>query len=408
MYSKIISFLLYSSLILFYSKSAFADKSNYKVWLNYEAQKSLPNLPYETNILNNLFGLQAIKNFGNITTNLTLSSDKKRNLMFDQSFIEVKNNNKLFGIGKINRNWSFSPVTSLILSKNARQSESIYFYWENYENRKNILTSLTGPISFEAFNTFPSKSKDINNSMLLGVRATIEPIENLKFEIAKTSQWGGDGSQNNLSTFSNAIIGNSNEGENSNINQMAGFGISFETKTMGIPLKIYSQLIGEDEAGNLPSCYIGLIGGELKLPKSALFSRIGFEFLDTRTDTSEEGNCGPNTAYNNGYHAYTNYGKTLGTSIDTEGKSFNLWVSGNISKKVSTKFSIADVTINDSNWSEHRLNSKKENGLQVNNITTLKIENFKIKTMFNYQGFSLNKANLKKGLNINLSTEYSF
>ena len=29
---------------------------------------------------------------------------------------------------------------------------------------------------------------------------------------------------------------------------------------------------------------------------------------------------------------------------------------------MSTKFSITDITINDSNWSEHRLNSTKENG----------------------------------------------
>ena len=87
-----------------------------------------------------------------------------------------------FGIGKINRNWSFSPNTSLILSQNARPTSSIYFKYAKVRKSDNKLISWAGPWSLDSFVSAPSSQNKIQNSKLLGVRTVIEPLHNLKFE----------------------------------------------------------------------------------------------------------------------------------------------------------------------------------------------------------------------------------
>ena len=155
----------------------------------------------------------------------------------------------------------------------------------------------------EAFNSIPKNSTGPKNAMTLGLRATIITTNNLKFEFLKVSQWGGKGYPGGSSGLSKALIGNTNEGKYRAINQIAGIGLSYSAPNIHFPLRIYGQLVGEDEAGNLPSCLIYLSGLEWKgliFKKNTTFD---FEIVDTRTKTSSHKNCGPNTAYNNnGYN----------------------------------------------------------------------------------------------------------
>jgi hypothetical protein len=56
-------------------------------------------------------------------------------------------------------------------------------------------------------------------------------------------------------------------------------------------------------------------------------------------------------------YSYTNYGKTMGAAIDTEGTSLALYVRSQISQKINIEFTTKSVVINDNNWSGHRLSS---------------------------------------------------
>ena len=60
------------------------------------------------------------------------------------------------------------------------------------------------------------------------------------------------------------LLGNTNDGVNSNINKMDGFGLSYSVPLNKNTYRFYSQAIGEDEAGNLPSCYAWMTGLELQ------------------------------------------------------------------------------------------------------------------------------------------------
>jgi hypothetical protein len=399
----IISILFF---IILFPQDVFSENLNSKLWINASVNESSPNTINGGNA--NSVGFQYVKGFNNFNTKIAISSNANQKMIFDKSYIELKSTNKRLGIGKVDRNWSFSPETSLILSKNARPANSIYFIYDNKKKSQNILTSWAGPISLEFFNSFPSGPRLVDESMLLGLRAVIEPVNNLMFEVTKTSQWGGKGYSQNLSSLLAAIGGNTNDDKNSNINQVAGFGVSYLTKIRETPSRFYLQFVGEDEAGSLPSCNMYLVGTELEFPNGTLFSKLGFEFVDTRIDLTEHNNCGPNTAYNNNVYSYTNYGDTMGASIDTEGKSFNVYLERKISEKLTFNFSIKDIKINDTNWSAHRLSSSKKSGLQAYIGSTFMLDSFRIRSNLSYQNFSLDKANVKKGLNLILNTEYIF
>jgi len=405
-----LSVVLVTVIVFFIPISTLAQPIKFKIWANTQTRETFSDNVESNGFLDDSFGVQISNNFQNFKSNLALTisqSDKNKSLLFDQSFLEFKTKkNSAYGIGKINRNWSFSKNTSLILSNNARPSDSIYFIKKD-PSSNGRLSSWIGPWSFEAFNSILSFSNEVNNPMLLGMRFVLKQYNNLEFELIKTSQWGGSQHSNSLSAFASAIIGNTNESNNANVNQMAGFGVSFKDTINDLPIRTYAQVIGEDESGSLPSCLMGLIGSELSL-KSKLFTEIGVEYIDTRIDTTEHGYCGPQTAYSNIDYPYVNYDKTMGTSIDSEGKLYNVWATTEISKNTSIYYAIKNITINDFNSSNHRLSSTKKNGWLTSIGTSWKLNDLNINTNITYQDFHLDKIKQKNGFSFKLYADYSF
>ena len=384
-----------------------AEKQKNKFWINTNKQKSFSISDAKNKYLNNTIGFQSKKTYNNIGSNISISQHNNK-LIFDQSSIKFNNKNISIGFGKIDRNWSFSPNTSLILSTNARTSDSFFFHIDNDQASENYYLSFLGPWSLEVFNSSLSTTTKIKNPMLLGMRGVFEPVKDLKFEIVKTSQWGGDGKPKDFSSFIAAMAANTNEDKHSHINQIAGYGISYKINKKNISSRIYTQLIGEDEAGSFPSCFIYLIGNELEIPRNSVFSKFGFEYIDTRVDTSTNNYCGPNTAYNNGIYSYTNYGKTLGAPIDTESKSIGVWAEAFILKKLHVNFSINKLIINNENWSNHRLDQRRKDGWLAGIKTSWRLNTINISGGMYYQDFSLKKNKYNEGLSFNLNTEYNF
>jgi hypothetical protein len=357
---------------------------------------------------NNSAGLQLTKQNKNVLAKITLNIKNNKYINFDDSYVNYNFKNSYLGFGKTNRNWSFSNRTSLILSENSRPHTALYFGYKSNKDSRSLISSVLGPWSFEIFNSTLSNLNRPKNPMLLGMRATSEPFTNLKFELVKTSQWGGKGYSPSLSQFNSAIIGNTNENENENINQMGGIGFSYLTSINKYSLRTYGQLIGEDEAGNLPTCFMYLLGAEQNLPENLLIDKFGLEIVDTRVDFTTNGYCGPNTAYNNHTYSYTNCGKVLGAPIDTEGKSIEFWGMTQLSENLEINYSIKNILINDTNWSNHRLSSSRQKGWLSNLATSYKKNNYTINSVIIYQGFSLDKQNINNGLGLEFKAMYNF
>jgi len=387
--------------------SANSDTIKVKSWTNIYTDKSFPINKYTENTQSNSSGIQLKLLKGAINSQISVNFKDKKKVNFDQSYFEYNINTVSLGAGKINRSWSFSPNTSLILSTNARPAKSVYLKLKKNKS-KNPIFSWIGPWSFETFNSVLSNSTGPNDTMLLGFRTVNEPIKNLKIELVKTSQWGGNGHNSNISALGAAFLGNTNESVNSNINQLAGFGISYSSHINERTFNIYSQFIGEDEAGNLPSCFMKLYGTEFNLGDYRYPTNFGIEVVDTRIDTSTTGYCGPNTAYNNGTYKYINYNTSLGAPVDTEGKSVMIWGSSKLSKNITLNYSTKKVLINDLSWPDHRLSTTQQKGYVTALGTSWVKDAIKIKSEIIYQDFSLNKAKIFGGVSLNLTARISF
>jgi hypothetical protein len=151
-----------------------------------------------------------------------------------------------------------------------------------------------------------------------------------------------------------------------------------------------------------------LAGFELKNTKIKRPMIVGIEAIDTRIDTTEYGFCGPNTMYNNSTYDYTNYGKTMGAEIDTEGTSLSIYIRSQIFENININFATKSVVINDYNWSGHRLSSKRQSGL-INSLgVSWKKNNINFNGSIYNQGINLDKADIKSGHGFSFSTSIIF
>ena len=70
-------------------------------------------------------------NLNNLSSKLAFNYNGYNKSNLDRSYIQYTKGIATFGIGAIDRQWSFSDKTSLILSHNARPTSSIYLKLEN-------------------------------------------------------------------------------------------------------------------------------------------------------------------------------------------------------------------------------------------------------------------------------------
>ena len=341
-----------------------------------------------------------------LSSQLFLNFDEHKRLNFDNSYVNYKKGIANLSINKINRIWSFSKKSSLILSSNSRPLEAISIKLEDKFNM-NFLTSAAN-WSVEIINGTAKNSLEGENSSLTGARVIISPTEKLSFEFLQTAQWGDQNDKPYSTNIDVLLPIETNIGKNSNINKMAGFGLSYSVPLNKNTYRFYSQAIGEDEAGNLPSCYAWMAGLEFTAPVMKFPTTIAIEAVDTRVKKSTFGYCGANTMYNNGTYDYINDDTVLGVPIDTEGTSLELFGKSQINKNLNINYSTKFLNINDKDYLQHRLSSKHSLGT----ITSLGIYwtkgGFSSGGNISYQNMALDKANISNGTIFSLYTSVEF
>ena len=341
-----------------------------------------------------------------LSSQLSLNFDDHDKLSFNNSYVNYEKGIANLNIGNVDRIWSFSKKSSLILSSNSRPLEALSLKLENRFN-SNWMPSKAN-WSFELINGSTKNSYNDKNSMLSGARVVISPSDKLNFELLQTAQWGDQNDKLYSPNIDALLFGNTNEGINSNINKMAGFGLSYSVPLNKNTYRFYSQAIGEDEAGNLPSCYAWMAGLELTAPEMKFPTTLTIEAVDTRVKKSTNGNCGANTMYNNNSYDYINYDTVLGVPIDTEGTSLELFGQSQVNENLGINYSTKFLSINDKDYSQHRLSSKHNSGT----ITSLGIywekDGFELGGNISYQNIILDKANISNDKIFSLFTSVKF
>ena len=331
------------------------------------------------------------KNFGRLDVGLSLAAeDNVRAFNADGSYVNLSFGDWVLGAGAIDRNWSYSPNTSIILSANSRPMPTGYLR-KNLNQSTSPLLSWIGTWGTEFF------LGKVNGKNFMGTRLELVPLTGLKVELLQTAHFS-DG----LDSIGRAFMGNTNEGPGGGINKMAGFGISYASNAN----RLYMQAIGEDEAGGLPSCWAHIVGLERKMDLDGKPMTLNLELVDTRIDVSEHGYCGPNTAYTN-TPSYTNDGVVMGAPIDSESQSIILGVNHDLGE-FDLKWGLGHYVINDQALGSHRLSTSRASGMTYHVEMRRSIGQQNVSGRITYQDFNLNKGGISRGLAIGIMSEITF
>jgi hypothetical protein len=174
--------------------------------------------------------------------------------------------------------------------------------------------------------------RHIPDAQLFAMRLNFRPRDTLEIGLFRSAQWCGEGRPCDVDTFFDLLIGRDNRGdegvnfENEPGNQLAGVDFRWSPRLFGQPLAIYGQFVGEDEAGGLPSKWMGQFGGEWS---GMLFdrwsTRVFAEYSGTACqfhESSEIFNC----AYNHGNYqtGYRFRSRSIGHPADNDASLVSL------------------------------------------------------------------------------------
>lgn len=264
--------------------------------------------------------------------------DKQVNV--DGSYVAAAALGQIVSVGKIDRFWGPTHEGSALLGNAARPVAAVALQRGTQDVPSSRLLSWLGPWNYQLFFGQQDDYVAVPHAKLVGMRVTLEPLRGFEIGLHRTMQYGGKGRPQSLSSFWDALVGNSNttdDGsvtiENDPANQLGGVDLRW-SRPFGLDgLALYAQLTGEDEAGGLPSrntINAGLAYGAA-LGDTALTVR--FEGADMRTDrfwgsrsvdANRIGYTYVNGIYTGGYYEL---GQPLGYPIGGDGQLYKFGIA---------------------------------------------------------------------------------
>lgn len=245
----------------------------------------------------------------------------------DGSYLGISIGNFMVSVAKMDRWWGPGWDGSLILSSNARPMPAITVE-RNYTDASRLpFLKWLGPWRASiAFARAEGIGVPVPDVRFLAARVTFKPRAWIEIGLSRTAQWCGEGRPCDWPTFVDLMIGRDNRGESLAIseepgNQMAGYDARVRLPWKRMPTVLYGQFIGEDEAGALPSKFLGLFGAEVSGGSSLGSWRMRAEFSDTAcsfTRNVPQHDCAyRNSLYPQGYNFR---GRAIGHALDSDGR----------------------------------------------------------------------------------------
>ena len=185
--------------------------------------------------------------------------------------------------------------------------------------------SWIGPWQYQAFAGQLDDYSAVPDAKLVGLRLTAQPLPYLELGASRAFQWGGEGRPESLSSLWDAFVGNKDNGgtgEPDPSNQVAGFDarLNFQ-QLLNVPMSLYGQYVGEDEAGGLPSKKMYLAGVDYSSSFKNMPYQLYTEWADTRTNRDALGISYNHTNYTDGYYQH---GFPLGHAMGGDGEMISV------------------------------------------------------------------------------------
>lgn len=247
----------------------------------------------------------------------------------DGSYLGVNVGNFMVSAGYMERWWGPGWDGSLILSTNARPIPSVTIernYSDPFETK---LLSWIGPWRASiAVGKAESHDVAVPDVRFMAARVNFKPRPWLEFGLSRTAQWCGGDRPCGWGTFTDMLLGRDNavgaDKDDEPGNQMAGYDMRLRSPWRKLPLAAYTQWIGEDEAGGLPSKFLGLFGVEAWGASPLGGWRVRAEYADTACVFSREEpelDCAYRSSIFPQGYAYR--GRILGHSLDNDSRMYS-------------------------------------------------------------------------------------
>lgn len=254
-------------------------------------------------------------------------------LRLDGSYLAGVLGNWMFSVGAQDRWWGPGWRGSLILGNNARPVPGLAIQRKVSKAFENRWLRWIGPWQFNMFLGQLESERAQDKALLWTMRGSFRPVDALEIGLSRAIQMCGGQRSCGLDTFVNAFIGNDNDsamaGSTEPGNQLAGYDLRWTPLIYNRPITFYTQLIGEDEAGGMPSKLMGQFGVEMSggvdfsgLGLAQPFSwRLYTEYVDLTADFIAS-QPSFNAAYNHSIYTsgYTYRGQVLSHALDSDSR----------------------------------------------------------------------------------------
>lgn len=254
---------------------------------------------------------------GGVEGDMQVSNGSRYNL--NSSYGAVLAGNQWLAFGQMPQWWGPGNEGSLIRSDAARPVTGLLLQRAEQTVPETWWMRWTGPWQYQLSAGQLSQYTAVPHTLLTGGRLTLSPWSSLELGASRMMMWGGEGRSESLGTFWDGVAGRDNTGSaNEPGDQLAGFDFTLRLEpTLGWPVSFYGQMIGEDEAGMMPSAgmYLGGVEGHHAVGKHAVNWYL--EAHDTRTSMNRTGYSYTHHIYTDGYYQQ---GTPLGDAAGGDGR----------------------------------------------------------------------------------------
>lgn len=261
--------------------------------------------------------------------------DNGNKVNLEGSYVAGKLWNQWLAFGQIPTYWGPGHDGSLIRGDASRPVTGFTMQRGEQKPFESKWLSWIGPWQYQLFAGQLQDYKAVPDARLLGMRITAQPLPYLELGASRTIQIGGKGQPDTFKAYWNALIGKDNNCDDNNVgcigeenasNQLGGFEARLNLQPLlNLPISVYGQMIGEDEAGGLPSRYLYMAGTDYSSSFNKMPYQVYAEWTDTRTN-------GEVRAYSYNHHQYKDgfyqNGYPLAHPLGGDGEMYS--VGGNI------------------------------------------------------------------------------
>ncbi|MCG8157740.1 capsule assembly Wzi family protein [Brenneria goodwinii] len=266
----------------------------------------------------------------------------------DGSYGAVKIFNQWLSFGKVAQWWGPGYDGSLIRSDAARPVTGFILQRADQSPFETPWLSWIGRWQYQLSAGQLEQYYAVPETKLIGGRLTLMPTDFIELGASRIMMWGGEGRPQSWGSFWDGVAGKDNTGsENEPGNQLAGFDFKLKLQRLtGLPVSVYGQLVGEDEAGMLPSQNTYLLGLEGHPEWGTSTINWYVEGATTRANDSRLNYIYAHHIYKDGYYQQ---GYPLGHAMGGDGRilSGKVELALDDGQRWSTRVTYARVNPND-------------------------------------------------------------